>query len=333
MYEANRCTFWLLRTILGKIPALKAYVQETMPAPECSSFLSIVYGSLNPVLVSVLDQVVLKELMAENRGLTLLDLKRRSAYPSVTTTSGECSDEQETPAVSTPLADAEDRLSDIASDIPPVDPEVLTLKHSAFLAQLLMDEVDLDESTHGGSHDQAVLSMQATGVPTGQVPGAKPSTNNMRVSWYDVQDLKQVLWAKAEGMERRSRLDLLKRTWKTPIWSEEDDKEMTLPDPEAPLVCSLHYAQQGRQDWEDELPPETLGHMKKQEKGKTNLHAETYFIEKLESMDLDNRLSKLIQKDQEVFGALPPPLSCKKLVQVYLKLIPEFEGSVVRRRR
>ena len=89
--------------------------QETMPAPEWGSFLSSVDGSLNPVPVSDLDQVVLKELMAEHRGLTLLALKKRSDYSSVTTTSGECSDEQETPAVSTPLADADDRLSDIAS--------------------------------------------------------------------------------------------------------------------------------------------------------------------------------------------------------------------------
>ena len=51
--------------------------QDTMTAPEWGSFLSIVDGSLNPVPVSDLDQVVLKELMAENRGLTLLDLKKR----------------------------------------------------------------------------------------------------------------------------------------------------------------------------------------------------------------------------------------------------------------
>ena len=50
--------------------------QETMPAPEWGSLLSIVDGSLNPVPVSDLDQVVLKELMATNRGLTLLDLKK-----------------------------------------------------------------------------------------------------------------------------------------------------------------------------------------------------------------------------------------------------------------
>ena len=209
---------------------------------------------------------------------------------------------------------------------------MVTLKHSAFLAQLLMDEVDLGESTHGESHDHAVFSMQATYGPTGQAPGTKPSPNNMLVSWSDVQVLQQVLWAKAEGIERRTRLDLVKRTWKTSIWSEEDDEEMTLPDPEVPLVYSLHYAQQGGEDWEDELPPETMGRMKKQEKGKSNLHAEEDFVEKLESMNLDPRLSKLIQKYQEVLEALPVPMSCKKVVQTDLKLKPEFEGSVVRRR-
>ena len=159
-----------------------------------------------------------------------------------------------------------------------------------------------------------------------------PKPNNMPVSWYDVQDLQQVLWAKAEGIERRACLDLLKWTWKTSIWSEEADEEMTLPDPEVPLVYSLHYAQQGCQDWEDELPPETMGRMKKLEKGKSNLHAEEDFVEKLESMNLDPRLSKLIQKYQAGFGAFPPPLSCKSLVPMDLKLKPEFEGSVVRRR-
>ena len=56
---------------------------ETMPAPQWGSFLSIVDGSLNPVPVSDLEQVVFKEFIAENRGLTLLDLRRRSEYSSV----------------------------------------------------------------------------------------------------------------------------------------------------------------------------------------------------------------------------------------------------------
>ena len=206
----------------------------------------------------------------------------------------------------------------------------MTLKHSALLAQLLMEEADLGVFAPGGSNDHAVLSMRATDGPSGQVPGAKPSPNNMPVSWYDMQELQQVLWAKDEGIEQRTRLDLLKRTWKTSIWSEEYDEEMTVPDPEIPLVYSLHYAQE-RQDWEDELPPETVGRMKKQDKGKSNLRAEGDFSEKLERMNLDPRLTKFIHKYQEVFGALPPPLSCKKLVHMDLKLKPEFEGLVVRR--
>ena len=74
-----------------ELPSGPIYVpadsQETMPAPQWGSFLSIVDGSPNTVPVSDLDQVVLKELMAENRGLTLLDLKQRSEYSLVTTTS------------------------------------------------------------------------------------------------------------------------------------------------------------------------------------------------------------------------------------------------------
>ena len=46
-----------------------------MQAPEWASFLSIVNGSLNPVPLRDLDQVLLKEVMGENRGLTLSDLK------------------------------------------------------------------------------------------------------------------------------------------------------------------------------------------------------------------------------------------------------------------
>ena len=48
-------------------------------------------------------------------------------------------------------------------------------------------------------------------------------------------------------------------------------------------------------------------------------------------MILDPRLKKLLLTDEEVFGALPPPLSCNKMVQMDLKLKPEFEKTRVRR--
>ena len=107
-------------------------------------------------------QVLLKEVMAENRGLTLSDLKNRSPeHPSATLTGCESSDGYlEPPAVK---EDADDQLSEIASTIPPVDPSCVDLKHSALLAQLLLEEVDLESTSEPTSPvGKPVLHMQPT---------------------------------------------------------------------------------------------------------------------------------------------------------------------------
>ena len=89
-------------------------------------------------------------------------------------------------------------------------------------------------------------------------------------------------------------------------------------------MYSLHYGQQCPPEWDDRL--------KKKEHGKSNLHAEEDFLQKIESLNLDPRLKKLLLTYEEVFGALPPPLSCKKLVQMDLKLKPGFEKTRMRGR-
>ena len=61
-------------------------------------------------------------------------------------------------------------------------------------------------------------------------------------------------------------------------------------------------------------------------------NVEELFLQEIESLNLDPRRKKLLLTYEEVFGALPPPLSCKKLVQMDLKLQPEFEKMRVRRR-
>ena len=43
--------------------------------------------------------------------------------------------------------DADNQLSEITSSIPPVDPSYVELKHSALLAQLLLEEVDLESTS------------------------------------------------------------------------------------------------------------------------------------------------------------------------------------------
>ena len=78
--------------------------------------------------------------------------------------------------------------------------------------------------------------------------------------------------------------------------------------------------------------PKLLIGRKRKEHGKSNLLAEEDFLQILECLNLDPRLKKLLIIYEEAFGALPPTLSCKTLVQMDLKLKPEFEKMRVRRR-
>ena len=221
---------------------------KAMQAPEWASFLSIVDGSLNPVRLCDLDQALLKEVMAENRGLTLFDLKNRSPeHNSATLTGCESHDDNLEPAAV--KEDADDQLSEIASSIPPVDPNRVELKHSAFLAQLPLEEVDLESTSEPTSPvGKPVLQMQhnCSDVPVAQSPGAlaRPASNNMPLSQHDTQELRRLLYLRAEGIERQDWLQYLRQTWRPSICSEEDDESYTLPDPEVPLVYSLHYGQQ-----------------------------------------------------------------------------------------
>ena len=250
-----------------QLPDSPIYVPEdsdtAMQAPEWASFLSIVDGSLNRVPLCDLDQVLLKEVMAENRGLTLSDLKNRSPeHLSATLTGCESPDGYlERAAVK---EDADDQLSEIASTIPPVDPSCVDLKHSAFLAQLLLEEGDLESNSEPAPHvGKPVLHMQPmhTGEPVARSPDAlaRPASNNMPLSEHDTQELRRLLYLKVEGIERQERLRYLRKTWKSSIWSEEDDDSYTLPDPEIPLVYSLHYGQQCPPEWDDgSVPPKLL---------------------------------------------------------------------------
>ena len=303
-----------------QLPDGPIYVPEdsdtAMQAHEWASLLSIVHGSLNPVPLCDLDQVLLKEVMAENRGLTLFDLKKRSpVHPSATLAGCESPDGGLEPAAVKEVAD--NQLSEVASSIPPVDPSCVELKHSAFLAQMLLEEVDL-ESTSEPTFPigKPVLHMQHTcsGEPVAQSPEplAQPASNNMPLLEHETQELRRLLYLRAEGNERQERLQYLRQTWKSFIWSEEDDDSYTLPDPEIPLVYSLHYGQQCPPEWDDgSVPAEAADRQKRKEQSKSNLHAEEDFLQKIESLNLDPRLKKLLLTYEQVFGALPPPLSCE----------------------
>ena len=180
-----------------QLPDGPIYVPEdsdtAMQASEWASFLSIVDGSLNPVPLCDLDEVLLKEVLAENRGLTLSDLKKRSPeHSSATLTGCESPDGYLEPTAV--KEDADNQLSEIASTIPPVDLSCVELKHSDFLAQLLLEEVDLDSTSEPTPPvGKPVLHMQRmhSGEPVAQSPDAlaRPPSNNMPLSEHDTQEL------------------------------------------------------------------------------------------------------------------------------------------------
>ena len=64
--------------------------------------------------------------------------------------------------------------------------------------------------------------------------------------------------------------------------------------------------------------------------GASNLNSDEDIEDKIKL--LDPREQKLIKTYLEVFGELRPPASCDKLVQMDLKLKPEFVGHKIRRR-
>ena len=64
--------------------------------------------------------------------------------------------------------------------------------------------------------------------------------------------------------------------------------------------------------------------------GASNVHSDEDMEHKIKL--LDPRMQKLIRTYWEVFGELPTQASCDKLVQMDLKLKPEFVGHTIRRR-
>ena len=145
--------------------------------------------------------------------------------------------------------DPADQLSEIASSIPPIGASCLDLKHSAFLAQLLLAEVNLESTSEEHSPAETpVLDMQHTcsGEPGAQrsCTLACPASNIMPLSEHDGQELRRMLYLRAGGIEHQEQLQYLRRTSKSSIWSEEDDELHTMCEPEVPLLYSLHYEQQ-----------------------------------------------------------------------------------------
>ena len=122
---------------------------------------------------------------------------------------------------------------------------------------------------------------------------------------------------------------------------EEEDlsKECVSEPSQARLCChrppetgeqDLLYAYQGQKDTTKDAEP-VEGHLPTSiHQGASNSHSDEDLEDKIKL--LDPRVQKLIRTCLEVFGELPPRTSYEKLVQMDLKLKPEFVGHKIRRR-
>ena len=92
----------------------------------------------------------------------------------------------------------------------------------------------------------------------------------------------------------------------------------------------LLYVYQGLKDTTKEAEPVEDHLPASIHQGPSNLHSDKDMEDKIKVPD--PRVQKLIRTYLEVFGELPPPASCDKLLQMDLKLKPEFVGHKIRRR-
>ena len=149
-----------------------------------------------------------------------------------------------------------------------------------------------------------------------------------------LSQLKEDLEQKITTWQKEVDLKLMKSVWGAHVRTPEEDdlSEECLCEPLRACLCchcppemverDLLYGCQGLKDTtkgeasvEDHLPSSIT-------QGASNLHSDEDMEDRMKLWD--PRVQKLIRTYLEVFGELPPPASCDKLVQMDLKLKPEF---------
>ena len=335
--------------------------------PGWGSMLSAVDGGLTSIPWGDLDPTLVQAIQRESDGLALRELKDRlRPQDAIETIPGgdeyvvTNTDAPNSPChVSVPDGVSECGLSELPSSSHSDD----ETEHDAFFVQTCVEEVEnaeyvaplkpllsmrvedpVDEELDPGSRLREYVDSKRKLVAK-KLCYAKPT----RSSWPqkqgrmgDLSQLKEDLEQKITTWQREVDLKLMKRVWGAHVRTPEEDnlsEECVCEPPRACLCChrppemverDLLYAYQGLKDTtkgeesvEDHLPTSIT-------QGASNLHSDEDMEDKIKL--LDPRVQTLIRTYLEVFGELPPPASCDKLVQMDLKLKPEFVGHKIRRR-
>ena len=160
-------------------------------------------------------------------------------------------------------------------------------------------------------------------------------------SMGDISQLKEDLLQKITTWQQELDLKLMKSVWGAHVGTPEEDEFSEDCVCEPPRVClcchrppetverDLLYAYQGLKDTTKDAEPVEDHLSACIHQGASNLHSDKDREDKITL--LDTRVQKLIRTYLEVFGELPLPASCDKLVQMDLKLKPDFVGHKMRR--
>ena len=334
--------------------------------PGLGSMLSVVEGGLTSIPWEDLDPTLVQTIQPESDGLALGDLKDRlRPQDAIETTPG--GDEYVVTNTNAPNSPRHVPVPDGVSEcgLSELPRSILSddeTEHDAFFMQTCVEEVEnaeyvaplrpllsmrvedpVDEDLDPRSRLREYVDSKRKLVAK-KLCYAKPT----RSSWPlkqgrmgDLCQLKKDLETKITTWQREVDLKLMKSVWGAHVRTPEEDdlsEECVCEPPRACLSChclseiveqDLLYAYQGLKDTtkgeesvEDNLPTSIT-------QGASNLHSDEDMEDKIKL--LDPRVQKLIRTYLEVFGELPPPASCDKLVQMDLKLKPEFVGHKIRR--
>ena len=335
--------------------------------PGCGSMLSVVDGGLTSLPWEDLDPTLVQAIQRESDGLALGDLKDRlRPQDAVETMAG--GDEYvvtDTNAPNSPChvpvpdGVSECGLSELPSSIHSDD----ETEHDAFFVQTCVEEVENAEYV---APLKPLLSMRVEDPVDKELDPrsrlreyvdskrklvakklcyAKPTRSSWPLKQGRMGDLSQLkgdIEQKITTWQREVDPKLMKSVWGAHVRTPEEDNlsEECVCEPPRACLCrhrppemveqDLLYAYQGLKDTtkgeesvEDHLPTSFT-------QGASNLHSDEDMEDKIKL--LDPRVQKLIRTYLEVFGELPPPASCDKLVQMDLKLKPEFVGHKIQRR-
>ena len=335
--------------------------------PRWGSMLSVVDGSLAPVPWEDLDSAMVQEIQRESSGFAL-DVLKNQLRPrdAVETTPGGgeyvVSDTvaPNSPCrVSNPDVVSECELSELPSSIHSDD----ETEHDAFFVQTCVEAVEnaeyaaqlkpllcmrgeepLDEELDPPSRLREYVDSKRRLVAK-KLRYARPTSRSWpfkQGSMGDISQLKEDPEQNITTWQREVDLKLMKSVWGAHVRTPEEDElsgECVCEPSRVCLCChrppetverDLLSAYQRLKDTtkdaepvEDHLPASI-------HQGASNLLSDEDIEDKIKL--LHPRVQKLIRTCLEVFGELPPPASCDKLVQMDLKLKPEFLGHRIRRR-